>query len=141
MKSLHLLPVLIFLTNCLFAQDTLLNICTDNTVEGINTSIDFYKKRLEKNANDQRALYCVGLSYYKLIQIKLAIDYFDQLICINPKYSGALSNRGMCKYFLKDIAGACQDFEQSIKLGENPKVMDGKKLSAFVKKECPKANQ
>ena len=136
MKSLRLLIALLLLTNCLFGQDTLRNICTDNTIEGINTSIDFYKKRLEKNTNDQRSLYCVGMSYYKLIQLKLAIDYFDQLICLNPKYTGALSSRGMCKYFLKDMTGACQDFEQSIKQGENPKVLDGKKLSAFVKKEC-----
>ncbi len=140
MTSLRLLTVLLLLTNCLFAQDTLRNICTDNSVEGINTSIDFYKKRLENNADDQRALHAVGMSYYKLNQQKKAIEYFDKLICLNPKYSGAFSNRGMSKYFLKDITGACQDFEQSIKQGENPKIMDGKKLSAFVKKECKNTN-
>ena len=140
MKPLRLLIVFLLLANCLFAQDTLRNICADNTVEGINTSIDFYKKRLEHNADDQRALYCLGMSYYSLVQLKTAIEYYDKLICLNPKYSGALSNRGICKYFLKDTAGACQDFEQSIKVGQNPKVMDGKKLSAFVKKECRNTN-
>jgi tetratricopeptide (TPR) repeat protein len=140
MKSLRLFIAFLLLTNCLFAQDALRNICTDNTVEGINTSIDFYKKRLEHNADDQRALYCLGMSYYSLNQQKTAIEYFDKLICLNPKYPGALSNRGIGKYFLKDMVGACQDFQQSIKQGENPKVMDGKKLSAFVKKECKNVN-
>jgi tetratricopeptide (TPR) repeat protein len=136
MKPYCLLISFIFIKHCLFGQDTLRMICTDHTPEGIKTSIDFYKKRLDTNGNDQQALYNVGLSYFKLNQQKAAIAYFDTLIYLNPKYSGAMSSRGICKYFLKDIAGACEDFEQSIKQGENPKVMDGKKLSTFVKKQC-----
>ena len=137
MKRILFTLLILSFSKLSFGQDTLPNICTDNSIEGINKAIDFYKKRLEKDCNDQRAYYVLGMCHYRLIDLKTAIQYFDQLIALNPKYEAAYSNRGLCKMFLKDRVGACADFAQSIKNGENPKSIDGKKLSTYVKKECP----
>ena len=58
-----------------------------------------------------------------------SISYFDKLIALNPKYPAAYSNRGLCKLLSNNKSEACQDFLLSIKRGEDPKVIDGKKLS------------
>ncbi len=51
------------------------------------------------------------------MQLPDAVAAFDRLILLNPGYDGPLSNRSICKLFLKDKEGACQDFAQSIAMG------------------------
>ena len=138
MKSLLIITLLHLLTYGLYGQEVTHSICTDNTIEGINTSINFYKKKLDKNAENQEALYALGMSNYKLNLHQIAIEYFDKLIFLDSKNKAVFLNRGMCKYMLKDLSGACQDFEESVKRGVNPKALNNEKISTFIKRECKK---
>lgn len=114
-------------------------LCNDKTEKDIQKSISFYKNRLFQIIDDQDSYYNLGMCFIKLHQMVQAMTYLDTLISINPKYYGALSNRGLCKLSLGDTNGACNDFSKSVELGQNLRTIDNMKLSDYLKQKC-KAN-
>lgn len=64
-------------------------------------------------------------TYYELAKIaldkgrdyKLAIEYLDKAILINPKNKDYYSERGMAKHSLNDFASAGEDLSSAIKIG------------------------
>jgi tetratricopeptide (TPR) repeat protein len=113
-------------------------LCDDKTKIDIQKSIAFYENRLLEIPADQESYYSLGLCFLKLKEVKKAIQYLDTLINLNPNYTAALSNRGLCKSFLGDQQGACADFKKSVEIGQDLKVIDNMKLSEYIKIKCDK---
>jgi tetratricopeptide (TPR) repeat protein len=58
-----------------------------------------------------------GSAYNRLGKHDLAMRDFDTVLGLDPKNQEAFNNRGWAKKSLGDIAGACQDWRTSKKLG------------------------
>ncbi|MFZ4543622.1 MAG: hypothetical protein ACOYOA_06205 [Saprospiraceae bacterium] len=91
--------------------------CQDTTIAEAIKSAIYFSTVIAKDSLDLHARYNLAMTYYRLSQIDKtnfneSIKQWDFIINKNPCYPGALSNRGLCKYFLKDIEGACKDFQQ-----------------------------
>ena len=140
MKVLLLLTMLLITVFTSFGQSNSTSkcrqLCNDKTKKDIQKSISFYKKRLFQIVADQDSYYNLGMCFIKLHQMTQAIRYLDTLIALNPKYYGALSNRGLCKLSLGDTNGACGDFSKSIEFGQDLETIDNMKLSEYVKQKC-----
>ena len=113
-------------------------LCKDKTQSDIQKSITFYKNRILQIPADQDSYYSLGMCFTKLQKLNVAINYYDSLITINSNYYAALSNRGLCKSFLGDQEGACNDFAKSVEIGQDFKVIDNIKLSEYIKIKCNK---
>ena len=136
MKQLFFILTLFLLSEISEAQADLKVTCFDSTKSQVEESISFYLNRLALDSTDQLAYYKIGMAYYKLRNYEKAIENFDKLIVLNPDYPAALSNRGLCKLFSNDKTGACNDFIYSVKLGQDPPLIDGLKLSEWLDTEC-----
>jgi tetratricopeptide (TPR) repeat protein len=110
--------------------------CTDSTENDFLKSIAFYDGRLSIDSTDQISYYRLGMCYFKLRNYNSAIQYFDKLIKLNPKWPAAYSNRGLCKLFLNRKNDACKDFLISVNNGEDYKILDEIKLSEWLQTEC-----
>ena len=101
-------------------QDTTLtqkherNICYDETRSDYQKSIAYFTDIIKRDPNDPEAYYNLGMSYYKLLNFDSAIIVFDKLILMDSCYNYALFNRALCKFFLKDKDGACDDFRRAL---------------------------
>lgn len=136
MKRIILFTVLIASITSMYGQDNLNSlkpICKDSTISDIRESISYYKGRLSIDSLDQISYYRLGMCYYKLKNFPEAIDFFDKLIDLNPKYPMALSNRGLCKLFINQTESAINDFTQSVIIGQDPQVINGQALSEWLK--------
>lgn len=122
MKKLLLTLLWIFISTILYSQDQDSlsiskydrNICFDETKEGYQESVLYYKEIIAKYPNELEAYSNLGMSYYKLLNFPRAIEIFDQLIEKDSCFNYALHNRALCKFFLKDKDGACKDFESAL---------------------------
>ena len=111
-------------------------LCFDKTKNDIQKSISFYKQRLLKRPADEDSYYNLGMCYSKLKEMTVAITYLDTLIDLNPNHYGAFSNRGLCKIAIGDLKGACDDFQKSVIIGQDLKVIDNMKLSNYLSTKC-----
>ena len=135
--SFTLLVLYLILHPCIWAQSDIRSTCTDSTIHDIRQSIIYYQDRLSQDSSDQISYYSIGMGFFKLQDYSSAIQYFDRLEILNPAYPSLYSNRGICKLLSGNKPGACSDFQKCLSLGDDPKIMDGQKLSKWVKKECP----
>jgi hypothetical protein len=76
------------------------------------------------------------VSYFKVADLKNSIATWDKLITINAGYPGALANRGVCKYYIKNTDGTCEDFVRSVEMGLDYDIMKDKKMSDYIKIHC-----
>ncbi len=136
MKSLFFLFCLTLLFSKSNGQANLKTTCTDSTKSDIMESLSFYKGRLSIDSTDQISYYKIGMCYYKLQNFNVAIGYFNKLIILNPDYSNAYLNRGMCNLLLNNKKEACADFLKSVKRGQDPEIIENQKVSDWLKKEC-----
>lgn len=60
-----------------------------------------------------------GSAYNRLNKFDLALRDFDTVISMDPKNLEAYQNRGWAKKGLGDLNGACKDWRQSKKLGND----------------------
>ncbi len=102
-------------------QDTTLtekherNICYDEISSDYQKSVVYYTDIVKSDSNDLEAYYNLGMSYYKLLNFDSAIIVFDKLILMDSCYNYALYNRALCKFFLKDKEGACEDLKRALR--------------------------
>ena len=111
---------------------------SDRQKESLIREISQQKKKLQERSSDTKALSKIAMSYYKLSDMQSALAYYDRLIVLNPKASGAYANRGVCRLLSGNKLGACSDFIQSVVNGEDPKIIENKRLSEYVAVECKK---
>lgn len=138
MKYLLLLIVSIILFTKATAQTktNLKTTCTDSNKNDIMESIWFYRGRLSIDSTDQISFYKIGMCFFKLHKYNSAIEYFNKLIILNPEYLNVFSNRGICNLFLNKRRDACIDFLQSVKQGQDQEIIEGQKVTDWLKKEC-----
>gem|GEM_PF-6778105 len=136
----HFLAILLTILSSAAAFAQSRTVCFKETSDPkeIRKQMSYYHRQIAKNPKDTVAYYSLGMCHYRLGEFKAAIADFDTLIAMDRIYSGGYSNRGICKLFSKDKTGACEDFRQSVAVGQDPKVMDGMTLSEYVKTNCGK---
>ncbi len=92
-------------------------------------AIDYFEKALALNPNAQDfMLYAyLGNAQSKLHRYNDAVSSYDQALSINPsnvmQYSNWVRNyfnRGVAKYYLNDMEGACKDWNKALELGFGP---------------------
>lgn len=132
---IHILLNLVLLSS-VWTQGELKPTCVDSTTHDIRESIAFYQGRLSLDSSDQISYYSIGMSFFKLGEYSSAIQYFDRLEILNPDYSSLYTNRGICKLLMANKLGACNDFKLSLARGDDQEIMNGQKLSEWVKEKC-----
>ncbi len=90
----------------------------DQAIEDYSRSIDII---LTKESVQSALIYAYYFnranSYYKSEQYDEAIEDFSKTINYNPTHHGAFTNRGIAKYYVDDIDGACDDWSMALDLG------------------------
>jgi tetratricopeptide (TPR) repeat protein len=77
----------------------------------------FYDRVIETNPGSAMAFYNKGqVTAFHEKDYPRALEDFNQALKIRPDYSKALVNRGICKEFLGDTAGALKDCERGAEL-------------------------
>lgn len=125
----------LFVTH-LGAQNELKKICNDSTSNDVHISIVYYNDKLLLDSTDVIATYRLGMSYYKIKSYTKAIQYFDRLESLDPNFYELYTNRGLCKLLSSDEAGACKDFSICVQNDYDPEIINGMKLSAWMKDNC-----
>lgn len=131
-----LVSIILITSSCSGAKKNSVYNCRVLSIAETQQSIQATKVYLKNNPNDLMAYYNIGMSYYKLMHLDTAVFYFDTLISLKPSFSGAYSNRGLCKLFLKDQKGACSDFGKSVFLGQNPRMLSDSTLTEYISVHC-----
>jgi tetratricopeptide (TPR) repeat protein len=92
-------------------------------------AIDYFKKAiaLNPNSNDFMLFAYLGNAQSKLHRYGDAVGSYDHALSINPnnvmQYSNWVRNyfnRGVAKYYLGDMGGACKDWNKALELGFGP---------------------
>ncbi|MDP4269308.1 MAG: tetratricopeptide repeat protein [Bacteroidota bacterium] len=84
-----------------------------------NKAIEFGKLNKTDNATMLHYFFNRGVCHLKLEMLNPAYDDLSEVLRINPSYSNALVNRGICLYMMKKPKEACADWRKSVALG-NP---------------------
>lgn len=135
-KLFLLLIIILSLGSCNYSSGR--KICNDENKIDYQKSVSYFQKKIEVNPKDQQSYNDLAMSYYKLGQYENAEIIFDELIKINSGYQAAFLNRGLCKLFQNNSFGACRDFEESIILGYDPLVFEGKSVRSYIQENCSK---
>jgi tetratricopeptide (TPR) repeat protein len=77
---------------------------------------DFYKL-LEANPDDINSYNHIGDIHLRQKKYALALTNFSKIIELDPKASFAYVKRGVSKYEMKDLSGACKDWQKALELG------------------------
>lgn len=94
---------------------------SNNDYPNLNTTkpkVDKATQKLIEQAEQANVYYNKGLDDYELKQLEAAKANFDKALNIKPDHVPALQNRGIVKYKLKDVAGACADWQRIVQLGQ-----------------------
>ncbi len=92
-------------------------------------AIEYFEKALALNPNtkDFMLFAYIGNAQSKLHRFNDAISSYDQALSINPdnvmQYSNWVRNyfnRGVAKYYINDMEGACKDWNKALELGFGP---------------------
>lgn len=79
--------------------------------------VDKATRKLMEQAQQANDFYNKGLDNYEQDKLEEAKANFDKAINIKPDHIAALQNRGVVKYKMKDVAGACADWQRILQLG------------------------
>ncbi len=80
--------------------------------------VDKVTQKLIEQAEQANEYYNKGLDNYEQNKLEAAKVNFDKTLAIKPDHVPALQNRGIIKYKLKDLAGACADWQRIVQLGQ-----------------------
>jgi tetratricopeptide (TPR) repeat protein len=73
---------------------------------------------LQRQPRDAFLLYGVGMEYKKLGDLGRAVEYFDQVIAVDPNYCYAYYQRGQTLEIAGDNAGATKSYEAGIEAAQ-----------------------
>lgn len=84
--------------------------------EDFNTGIRLFNEIIEKEPEDGRAYYNLGIGYFKLNNYTESIKAFTGAININPNDSLAMQYRGKVYYIVGDFTNCLRDYERVVEL-------------------------
>ena len=125
-----------------FPKDSLLHNITGACYAGLGqlgSAVKSYEKAIEIKPDYAKAHYNLGnvlhdLSLQRFGQLSLnreldgPIKSYERSIEIDPNYATAYFNRGVSKFYLGDMIGACKDARKAQELGDD--------ASILIKKAC-----
>ena len=79
---------------------------------------DFNYAAQKADINLYQILFSRGFVYLQLKRYQQAIDDFTKAIDLNPSFGKAFFNRGNTKFLMNDIDGACKDWIQAKRFGD-----------------------
>ncbi|MFC2131452.1 tetratricopeptide repeat protein [Bacteroidota bacterium] len=94
-------------------------------------AIEDFTKSLSLNPNDYLIFYLRANSYAAIGRNKKALTDYNMAINLNPDYVKAYINRGIERYKLSDVEGACSDWKKAAEMG-SPDALQ------MMKKYCSK---
>ena len=94
-------------------------------------AIEDFTKSLRFNPNDYLIFYLRANSYVAIGWNKKALTDFNMAINLNPNYVKAYVNRGIERYKLSDVEGACSDWNKAAEMGSSA-------ATQMMKKYCRK---
>jgi len=77
-----------------------------------------YKKAIQINPNYYKAYENIASLYYNKGEYKQALPYFEKVTEIDPEYAHGYYNLANTKFNLHDIKGACTDWNNALKRGD-----------------------
>jgi tetratricopeptide (TPR) repeat protein len=83
-------------------------------------SIQDCKKLLTIDSTDLNVLKNLGQAYREVHRYKESIDTYNKAIGLDNRYAPAIFGRGITKQAMNDMKGACQDWQDALKLGFYP---------------------
>ncbi|QNF32542.1 TonB family protein [Adhaeribacter swui] len=102
-----------------FASQNNNQISTPSLSPPAQPRVDKATRKLIEQAEQANVHYNQGLDKYEQDKLEEAIAAFDKALNIKPDHIPALQNRGIVKYKLKDVAGACADWQRIVNLGQS----------------------
>lgn len=134
--------LLLLVLSCLHQQAQSSNqkkpcsLCKAKTTKDYQYIITYNLHQLNNNRNSEPALYDIAQAYSMLKKPDSSVFYMNKLIEKNPRYKYAFSQRGLFKLFLSDTTGACFDFKEAIRNGDDSNIIGQTPISKFVIKYC-----
>jgi len=99
-------------------------ISTPNLSPPPQPRVDKATRKLMEQAEEANVFYNKGLYHYEHDKLEEAKANFDKALNIKPDHIQALQNRGIVKYKMKDLTGACADWQRILQLGQKlPEVL------------------
>lgn len=88
----------------------------DTARDNLNTkALENFTQAIKINPTFKEGLAAMAGTLYSLKRYTEAIPYYDKVIAIDPKDTGALNDRGLSKTYTKNYLGASLDFSDSIR--------------------------
>jgi tetratricopeptide (TPR) repeat protein len=80
------------------------------------TGIHLFEQIIEREPDDTRAYYNLGIGYFKLNNFAASIKAFTDAININPRDSLSIQYRGKVYYIMEDFQSCLRDYERVVVL-------------------------
>lgn len=84
--------------------------------EDYETGIGYFKQVLEKNPENRKAVYNLGVGYFELNKFSDALASFNKAIAMNPRDSLSIQYRGRVYYMLGDFEKCLKDYDLVVKM-------------------------
>ena len=91
----------------------------NQTLQNYNLAIDDYSKAIDLNPNFISALVNRGITFMQMNNFKSAKIDFEKCVKLDVKAGELRRFLGLAKLNLKEVAGACKDFELASDLGDS----------------------
>lgn len=118
------------LINVLFSYGIYLS---DEFVMGDEKSIKCFKKIIEIEPNNYRAIYNLGISYFNLGRLKKAMNAYNDAIKIKPDYKHCYYNIGLIYEIMKDFQEALKFYKKALEI--DPKFIYALQAKKIVKQK------
>ena len=89
--------------------------CMDSTCQDFQNAIMFAKELIyETDSQNLNHFHTLAVDYFKASYYDSAIMVYDYILSRDSCYKHAFFDRGVCKYFLSDLDGACEDWNHAL---------------------------
>jgi len=122
MKKIFLMLTLVLLSISVFSQETVRELLDQGvnqiTRKNYKKAIELFDKAIAMDNGDQELYAHRGQAKHYLGLYQEAILDYNKAIQLEPDYAEVYHLRGLAKAELKDMNGACEDWEKSYEKGE-----------------------
>ncbi len=122
MKKLFFVFLVLLFSSSLYSQESGRELLDQGVYEitrkNYNKAIELFDKAIQADSGDQELYAHRGQAKHYLNRYHEAILDYNMAIKLEPDYSEVYHLRGLAKAELKDMNGACEDWETSYEKGE-----------------------